>query len=265
MEKVARNVQSDGIIIDLDGTVYKGRQEIEGAAAAIDYLRSRGKRLAFLSNRGNISRTMCCEKLAGMGIRVEAQEVLLTSTVTAMYLSEHHPGCKVWVLGEQGLVDELLLAGLMLADEPEQAEWLVITLHESLTYRDLNMAFRAVRGGARIIATNADRTFPGDDGDAIDVAGMIGAITNSTGREVEIVIGKPSRYMSEAALRLLDVPAERCLIVGDSLESDIGLGKASGMQTALVLSGSTKREQLEAVKDQPDWVWDSLADIVDYL
>lgn len=255
----------EGVVIDLDGTVYKGKQPIEGAAEAIACLKSIGKRLVFLSNRGNISRKMCHKKMADMGILVEQNEILLTSTVTAQYLREHHPGSRVWVLGEQGLADEMVLAGLALAEKPEQADWLVITLHETLTYRELNMAFRAVRSGARIIATNEDRTFPGDDGDAIDVAGMIGAITNSTGADVEVVIGKPSRYMSDAALRVLGVPADRCIVVGDSLESDIGLGKAAGMQTALVLSGSTKREQLATAAHQPDYIWNSLVDIIKEL
>lgn len=255
----------EGIIIDLDGTVFKGKEAIAGSAEAIKFLKTRGKPLVFLSNRGNISRRMCYEKLQSMGIRVEESELLLTSTVAASYLQRHCPGSNVWVLGEQGLADELVLAGHQLADAPERADWLVITLHETLTYRDLNMAFRAVRGGARIIATNADRSFPGDDGDAIDVAGMIGAITNSTGASVEVVVGKPSRYMSEAALQALGVPAERCLVIGDSLESDIGLGKAAGMQTALVLSGSTKPDQLAGAAHEPDYVWNSLSDVIAFL
>ena len=200
-----------------------------------------------------------------MGIQAAKEEIVLSSSVSAAYLQERSPGSKVWTLGEQGLSDELKEAGLILAEKPEQAEWLVITLHETLTYHDLNMAFRAVRGGAKIIATNADRTFPGDDGDAIDVAGMIGAITHSTGAEVEVVIGKPSRYMAEAALRRLNVAAQRALVIGDSLESDIGLGASVGMKTALVLTGSTKLEHLKDAKHSPDYIWNTLSDIMELI
>ncbi|AOZ92589.1 HAD-IIA family hydrolase [Paenibacillus crassostreae] len=251
----------DGFVIDLDGTVYKGKDAIEGAMDTIAYLKSIGKRIAFLSNRGNISRKMCHDKLIGMGIDVEENEILLTSTVTANYLRENDENCQAWVLGEQGLRDELEIAGIKLADKPELADWLVITLHETLTYKELNEAFRAVRHGARIIATNEDKTFPGDGGDCIDVAGMIGAIEASTDQKVEVVIGKPSSLMAEAAFRAIGLPAERCIMIGDSLVSDIGLGKNAGMMTALVLTGSVNREAVEASNVTPDLIWDSLADL----
>lgn len=252
----------DGLIIDLDGTVYTGQKVIDGAPAAIERLRAAGKKLVFLSNRGNISRAMCRDRLAEMGIRADEPEIAMTSSVTAQYLKDRHPGCRVWVLGEQGLMDELMMAGLEKAKTPEEADWLVITLHENVSYRDLNMAFKSVRSGAHIIATNADRFFMGDEGECIDVAGMIGAITNSTGREVDVVVGKPARHMADAALRVLGVPAERCLIIGDSYESDIGLGRAAGIQTALVLTGNTRREQLDQLEHAPDYIWDSIADVV---
>ena len=262
MNKLSERI--DGIILDLDGTVYKGKQMIPGADEAIHYLRSIGKRIVFLSNRGNISRAMCRVKLEQMGIRADESELLLTSNVTAQYLRRHHPSERIWVLGEQGLRDEIELAGLQLAQVPEQAHWLVITLHETVTYTDLNMAFRAARSGAQIIATNTDRTFPGDDGDCIDVAGMIGAITSTTDAQVSVVIGKPSAHMSDAALQVLGVPPERCLVVGDSLASDIRMGIRAGMASALVLSGSTTREQAADSEVKPDYTWESLADILHY-
>lgn len=251
----------DGFIIDLDGTVYRGKQPIEGARETIQYLRTSGKKIVFLTNRGNYSRRMCSEKLNAMGIAASDDEIVLSSSVTAAYLRRNDPECKAWPLGDAGLSEELCSAGVMIADRPEEADWLVITLFENLTYADLNRAFRAVRHGATIIATNDDRTFPGDDGDSIDVAGMIGAIVNATGQEVSVVIGKPSPFMSDAALQSLGLAPERCLVVGDSLTSDIQLGKRSGIRTALVLSGSTTREQAEAAEDQPDWIWNSLADL----
>lgn len=251
----------EGFIIDLDGTVYRGTQPIAGAIEAIAELKRRGKKTAFLSNRGNISRKMCKDKLSAMGLDVPEEEILLSSTVTANYLRTYYKSSQFWTLGDAGLTEELAAAGLALADKPESADWLVITLHETLTYKELNDAFRAVRSGARIIATNADKTFPGDEGDSIDVAGMIGAIVASTGKEVEVVIGKPSSVMAEAALNVLGLPPSSCLVVGDSLASDIQLGKQAGIRTALVLTGSAKREDAEVSEWQPDWIWGSLADV----
>ncbi|OXL84532.1 MULTISPECIES: HAD-IIA family hydrolase [Paenibacillus] len=251
----------DGFIIDLDGTVYRGAQAIPGAKESIALLRSQGKRMVFLSNRGNISRAMCHQKLLSMGIDVPAEEILLTSTVTARYLQQHHSGSQAWVLGPDGLRDELVLAGIGLAERPENADWLVITLHEELTYAELNQAFRAVRNGARIIATNDDKSFPGDDGECIDVGGMIAAIVATAGQEVEVVIGKPSALMAEAALQVLGLPPQQCLVIGDSLGSDIQLGRRAGIRTALVLSGSATRRDAETAAEGPDMVWESLAEL----
>jgi arabinose operon protein AraL len=204
---------------------------------------------------------MCREKLNAMGIQALEDEIILTSTVTADYLRSAAPDSKCWLLGDEGLREELSAHGIGLATTPEEAEWLVITLHEKLTYAELNSAFRAVRHGARIIATNEDKTFPGDDGESIDVGGLISAIVSTTGQEVSVVIGKPSAYMSNAALRSLDLPPERCLVIGDSLNSDIRLGKQAGIRSALVLSGSTTRAIAEASEIKPDYIWESIADL----
>ncbi|XID96194.1 HAD-IIA family hydrolase [Paenibacillaceae bacterium WGS1546] len=255
----------DGLIIDLDGTVYMGSRAIDGAREAIAELRSAGKRIVFLSNRGNYSRRMCREKLLSMGIPASEEEIILTSSVTAAYLLDRHPDSQVWLLGDEGLREELAGRGVKLASKPEEADWLVITLHETLTYAELNDAFRAARGGAKILVTNEDKTFPGDGGECIDVGGLIAAIVHTTGASVSVVIGKPSAYMSDAALRALGLPPERCLVVGDSLHSDIALGKRAGIRTALVLTGSTNRAQAEAAEHRPDDIWESIADVRNIL
>ncbi|RXZ81516.1 HAD-IIA family hydrolase [Paenibacillaceae bacterium] len=254
--------QVKGYVIDLDGTVYTGQSAIPGSINAVKELQRRKLPFVFLSNRGNYSRAMCKAKLEGMGLSVKEEQIILSSTVTAQYLQQHYPDSPIWALGDPGLREELASFQLKLARLPEEAEWLVITLHETLSYTDLNLAFRAVRSGARIIATNADKMFPGDEGDCIDVAGMIGAIVHTTGKEVELVMGKPSSIMAEAALNVLQVQAEECLVVGDSLVSDVGLGKTAGMQTALVFTGSITRHDAADSQLQPDWMADDLAAVV---
>lgn len=256
--------EMDGLILDLDGTVFHGNRMIEGAAETIARLTALGKRIVYLSNRGNLSRRAVCGRLNRMGVPAVPEQVVMSSTVTAGFLRRTYPGSPVWALGDPGLRDELEEAGVTLAALPEQADWLIVTLHESLTYRELNDAFRAVRGGARIIATNSDKTVPDASGaPAIDVAGMIGAITGATGRLPDLVVGKPSWLMAEAALEALGgIARDRCLVVGDSMESDIALGRLFGMRTALVLTGSTTREQAGEGKHKPDYVWKSIADAV---
>jgi len=252
------DLKNAGCIIDLDGTVYAGLHPIQGAVEAIKKLQDLSIPFVFLSNRGNYSREMCKLKLLRMGIDVAAEQIILSSSVTAQYLSEHHPEDLIWPLGDAGLEEELCSYGLHIASTPNEAQWVVITLHESLTYHDLNMAFRAVRSGAKMIATNADRMFPAEDGDCIDVAGMIGALVYSTGQKVSLVMGKPSTMMANAALRQLQLPPEQCIVIGDSLATDIQLGKRHGMNTVLVLTGSVTLDDLAKSEWKPDVVVEDL-------
>ncbi len=250
-----------GLIIDLDGTVFRGDELIEGTREAINEAIDMGKQIVFLSNRGNISREVARRRLSEVGIDVTTQQIILTSSVAAAFLQDHYPKSQVWVLGEEGLIDELRLASVTIAQEPQDADWVVISLHEKVNYEHLNQAFTAVRYGARILATNADRTFPRHDGDAIDVAGMIGAITNSTGKHVDLVVGKPSWLMAEAAMQQLQLPPEQCLMIGDSLETDMAFGRMFGMKTMLVLTGSTNQAAADSCLRRPDYIVDSLANL----
>lgn len=253
-----------GFIIDLDGTVYTGHCAIPGAIEAVKMLQSFHIPFVFLSNRGNYSRAMCQAKLDEMGLSVTAERIVLSSTVTARFLQQHYPGEAVWPFGDSGLEEELRSHNIIIADQPEHAKWLVITLHENLTYKELNQAFRAVRNGARIIATNEDKMFPTEAGDCIDVAGMIGAIVHATGEPVSHVMGKPSTIMASAALSVLGLSPEQCIVVGDSLTSDIGLGSKHGMKTALVLTGNTTQQDVEGSEQQPNYVSDDLLQLVRY-
>lgn len=256
--------QYDGFLVDLDGTIFRGDALIEGADRAVHDLRARGKKVVFLSNRGNISRRMCREKLLRFGMDVDVEDIILSSTVAALFLNKAYAGSKVWTLGDAGLLEELQSHGVSAAEVPAEADWLVISLFETMTYGDLNLAFQAVRGGARIMATNADKTYPGAEGDMIDVAGMIGAIEAASGRRTDIVIGKPSFFMVDTALQRMQLSAAQCMIVGDSLESDIRMGEMYGLGSALVLTGSTKKflgSETAGPRHQPDYVFSSIEEM----
>lgn len=257
----------DAVLFDLDGTVFQGDRLIPDAKETIDALQAANKRVAYLSNRGNVSREAGYEKLQRHGIKATRDSIIFSSTVTALFMKKHYPQASVWLLGNKGLGEEMNQYGVQLAQAPEEADFVIVTLHDEITYGELNDAFKATSMGARMIATNSDKTYPDELGPAIDVAGFIGAIEAATGRKTELVIGKPSCFMAEAALDYLQTPASRSLIVGDSLESDIGLGRMQGMRTALVLTGNTSLAEANMLppKRKPDYIIDSLADIRRYL
>lgn len=253
----------EGYILDLDGTVYRGDKLIPGAREAIMGLRAMGKRVVFLSNKPIQSRQEYAAKLTKLGIPTPADDVINSSLVMARYLADCAPGCRAYVIGEMALVHELRAAGVEVVEDPTtlgaHVDYVVIAFDRTFTYAKLNHALQAVRYGARLVATNADRTCPVEGGEIPDAAGMIGAIEGTTGLKVELVVGKPNPMMLQTALGRLGLGRDQCLVVGDRLETDILMGKKAQMATALVLTGVTRREDLSRSAIQPDYVLDSIA------
>lgn len=252
-----------GVLIDLDGTVFQGKELIQGCTEAISAIQDSGRKVVYLSNRGNHSRDTGLMKLREHGIKVEKNDIVFSSTVTARFIKKHYPLASVWTLGNQGLMDEMKEHDVIVASQPEEADFVVITLHDEITYEELNDAFRATSAGARIIATNSDKTYPDENGAAIDVAGFIGAIESATGQKTELVIGKPSCFMVEAALEQIELTAEQCMVIGDSLNTDIAMGNMQGMRTILVMTGNTTDAMLERApkRSKPHYTFQSLAEL----
>ena len=140
--------------------------------------------------------------------------------------------------------------------------WVVIAFDRTFDYAKLHTALQAVRGGARLIATNPDRTCPTADGEIPDCAGMMAAVEAVTGHTVEVVVGKPSAIILDVALRVLGVAAADCVIVGDRIETDIVMGKRHGLATVLVLSGVTRADDPRIPEIAPDAVLASVRDLI---
>lgn len=266
---MARLTDYDGYIFDLDGTIYLGEQLIDGAKDAILGLRRAGKRVVFLSNKPLETRAAYARKLTRLGIPTPAEEVINSSWVMARWLSAQAPGAPVYVIGEPPLLDELRQAGLEVLDDPtgryDDVQYVIAAFDRTFHYQKLNHALQAIRRGARFVATNSDRTCPIEDGEIPDAAGVIGAIEGVTGRRVEVITGKPYPIMVDTILGHLGLPASRCLMVGDRLETDMLMGVQAGMGTALVLSGVTRPEHLPHPDIRPDFVLKGVAAIAQAL
>ncbi len=250
-----------GYILDLDGTTYLGERVIPGAPEIIAQLRQQGCGVVFLSNKPLERRQAYAEKLTRLGIPTSPGEVINSSLVMARYLAHEMAGVTVFAIGEPPLLEELTAVGLRLSETPEQIEVVIASFDRTFDYRKLNIGFQALRRGAHFLATNPDRTCPVEGGEIPDAGAVIGALEGCSGRKVELVAGKPSPLIMEAALERLGLPADACLMVGDRLETDIVMGRRVGMTTALVLSGVTKREDLSRSSIQPDYVLESIADL----
>ncbi len=251
-----------GWLLDLDGTVYRGERLIEGADDAIRALRAAGRRVAFLSNKPLQTRAGYAEKLTRLGIPAEPDDVINSSLVLARHLRELDPGAPVYVIGEPPMLAEMRAHGFEVRED-ERVRWVVIAFDRTFTYAKLNVALQAARGGARLIATNPDRTCPVEGGEIPDCAGMIAAVEAVTDKKVETIVGKPSPIILQVALTALGVSAAESVIVGDRLETDVVMGKRLGLSTILVLSGVTRPGDPRIAALAPDHVIRSIEELIE--
>jgi HAD superfamily hydrolase (TIGR01457 family) len=250
-----------GWLFDLDGTVYRGDRLIPGADRAVAALRAAGRRVAFLSNKPLETRADYAAKLVRLGVPARADDVVNSSLVLARYLRDRDAGAAVFVIGEPPMIAEMRAHGFEVRDD-ERVGWVVIAFDRTFSYAKLNTALQAVKRGARLIATNPDRTCPVEGGEIPDCAGMIAAVEAVTDRRVEVIVGKPSPIILEVALGVLGVPAAETVIVGDRIDTDIAMGKRSGLRTILVLSGVTRPDDPRIADLAPDHVIPSVAELV---
>jgi len=185
--------------------------------------------------------------------------------VMTHYLKKNAPHARLFVVGEAPFIEELKRAGFTITDEPTEIEYVVVAFDRTFNYRKLNIAFQAIKLGAHFVATNPDRTCPVEGGEIPDCAGMIAAIEAVTGKKVEIIVGKPSPLMIQAALEVMGLKPEDCILIGDRLETDIKMGKESGIATGIVLTGVTDEKTLKETSIPPDFIFQSIVDVQNLL
>ena len=254
-------MQYEGAVLDLDGTVYRGDELLPGAAAAVERLRAAGVRTLFFSNNPTKSREAYVERLADLGIEVESREVLSAGTVTTRFLADEHGDDAVFVVGSDGLRRQFEAAGLDLVADATTADVLVASWDREFDYGDMLAGYRALEAGATFYGTDPDLLVPAAEGMVPGSGSIINAVGGIVETEPRKILGKPSEEARRAALEALDVPAERCLVVGDRLNTDVELGERAGMTTVLVRTGVATDADVEASDVRPDHVIDSLADL----
>lgn len=254
-----------GFIFDLDGTVYLSDSLIPGADEVIRLLRESGKKVVFLSNKPIQTREDYAEKLTRLGIPTKSDEVINSTLVMTNYLKKNAPQTKLFVVGEAPFIEELKRANFTITEEPKEIEYVVVAFDRTFDYRKLNIAYQAIKLGAHFVATNPDRTCPVEGGEIPDCAGMIAAIEAVTGKKVEVIVGKPSPLIIQAALEVMGLKPEDCILIGDRLETDIKMGKESGLATGIVLTGVTDEKTLKESSIHPDFIFESIAEVQNLL
>jgi arabinose operon protein AraL len=249
-------------VFDLDGTVFLGDALLPTASETIAQLRSLGRRTVFLSNNPTRTRQEYVAKLTRLGLPVTEADIVHSSQVMVNYLNRRMPTARLFVVGEEPLKAELRAAGFELTEDPREVDAVIASFDRTFVYRKLQIAFDAIRAGAHFFATNADRFCPVPGGGEPDAAAMIAAIEACTGKQLEAMVGKPSRYTIEAVLDRLGLPASQCIITGDRLETDVAMGLNAGMAAALALTGATPEAALATSTIRPTYVLRRLADLL---
>jgi glycerol-1-phosphatase len=260
---VALANQFDGLLVDLDGVVWVGREPLPGAVEALAALIEAGKPVVFVTNNSVKPPDAYVERLRGLGIPVADGRVVTSAEATArLAVDRVGPGASAFVIGAPGFKEVAAAAGLKLVDGDagRAADAVLVSGHREFDYDELVTATFALRGGASLFATSRDPTLPMPGGDLPGTGATLAAVETASGKRAEIG-GKPEPQLFERALEMIP-GSERVAVVGDRLASDIEGGRRAGLATILVLSGDTTRENVEAAEPPPDHVIDGLADLL---
>jgi HAD superfamily hydrolase (TIGR01458 family) len=231
---VGRLTGIDTVLLDLDGTLYVGSQVIPGASEAVRWLRDQGLAVRFTTNTDAVTPAALADRLAARGFEA-AEDELVTPVAVAARMFASSPGARVLAVAADG-VRQLLAATLAGTDEPA-THVLVADPSYGATYDDLDRAFRAVRAGAELVATQVNRVARRDDGEHLDTGGWVWLLEYATGTSAR-VLGKSLAEFFTAPLDALGRGPQTALVVGDDLEADIGDGQAVGATAVLVRSAA---------------------------
>jgi HAD superfamily hydrolase (TIGR01450 family) len=236
----------DVALLDLDGVVYVGPDVVPGAAEALASARERGMRLAFVTNNAARPPHEVADHLNELGVAAKVSEIVTSAQAAARYLADRLPGsARVLVVGTRGLTEALRERGLVpVEDARAQVDAVVQGYSPELTWAQLAEGAVAINRGVMWVATNTDRTIPSARGPLPGNGAFVVALQHATGRD-PLVTGKPDPTMHRESL--IRSEAERPIVVGDRLDTDIEGANAVGCASLLVFSGvTTPRELLGA-------------------
>jgi len=229
----------EALMFDLDGTLYRGNEIIPGADRLIAGLQRSGMPCLFVTNNSTRTPLEVAEHLRAMGIPAEEEAIVTSALAAAHYVKMLHPGADTYVIGEKGLREALVNAGLHVLEEGDherKAALVVQGLDRKLSYDRLTVAVKHLLNGAAFVQTNPDRLLPVDGG-FLPGAGSIGAALQSAGGTDPIIIGKPSQRIMDFSLQLTGTSPEKTWVIGDNPYTDLAAARNVGCPSILVLTG----------------------------
>ena len=252
-------LEKKGFICDMDGVIYHGNQLLPNVKEFVEWLYRENKSFLFLTNSSERSPLELSQKLARMGLNVEPNHFYTSALATADFIRNQCPGGSVYVIGEPGLSYALYEAGFSMNDI--NPDYVVFGETRSLNYEKIEKAVKLVQGGAKLIGTNSDLTAPAENGIIPACRALISPIEMTTGKSAYFV-GKPNPLMMRHALKRLGCHRIEAVIIGDRMDTDIIAGIESELDTVLVLSGVTAKEDIDKFPYRPKYVMRDVGEII---
>jgi NagD protein len=249
-------------LMDMDGVLVHEAEALPGADRYLARLKELELPFLLLTNNSIYTRRDLAARLHASGLEVPEESIWTSASATARFLETQRPNGTAFVVGESGISTQLYQAGYTLTDN--DPDYVVLGETRTYSFERITQAIRLIAGGARFIATNPDPTGPSPSGPLPATGSVAALITRATGVEPYFV-GKPNPLMMRSALNALEAHSETTAMIGDRMDTDIVAGLEAGMQTILVLSGVTTREEADRFPYRPSRIVDSVADLIDDL
>ncbi|MGW6059888.1 HAD-IIA family hydrolase [Streptomyces sp. NPDC055189] len=247
-------------LTDMDGVLIHEGVPIPGADSFIKKLRESGKPFLVLTNNSIYTARDLQARLTRMGLEVPVENIWTSALATAKFLDDQRPGGTAYVIGEAGLTTALHDIGYVLTDH--DPDYVVLGETRTYSFEAMTKAVRLINGGARFICTNPDETGPSTEG-PLPATGAVAALITKATKRSPYFAGKPNPLMMRTGLNAIGAHSETSAMIGDRMDTDVLAGLEAGMETFLVLTGLTTRDDIDQYPFRPSNVVDSIADLVD--
>jgi NagD protein len=254
--------RADCWLTDMDGVLVHEGQALPGAADFLQRLVEQERRFLVLTNNSIFTPRDLSARLVRSGLHVPEESIWTSALATATFLADQQPGGSAYVIGEAGLTTALYEAGYTLTDT--DPDYVVLGETRTYSFESITRAIRLIENGARFIATNPDVTGPSPEGPLPATGSVAALITRATGADPYFV-GKPNPMMFRSAMNKINAHSESTTMVGDRMDTDVVAGIEAGLETILVLTGSTRASDVSRFPFRPGKVLDSIADVVELV
>ncbi|WP_375489132.1 HAD-IIA family hydrolase [uncultured Jatrophihabitans sp.] len=249
-------------LTDMDGVLVREEAALPGAADFLARLTERGRRYLVLTNNSIFTPRDLAARLARSGLKIPEESIWTSALATATFLDDQLPRGSAYVIGEAGVTTALHEVGYTLTDR--DPDFVVLGETRTYSFEAITRAIRLIENGARFIATNPDVTGPSEEG-PLPATGSVAAMITAATQQQPYFVGKPNPMMLRSALNRIEAHSENTIMIGDRMDTDVIAGIEAGLDTILVLTGSTRAGDVVRFPYRPARVVDSIADVVDLV